>query len=120
MADFINPMFGDDSEDATDDWVPAEALNRLNQEHAMLYGDETLEQASSRMMKESLPLVTAGVIHTALHSPDSRVRLQASGMIMDRVLGKAGTPAQDDDILEVLTSDLMSGVEKLLTAQAAE
>ena len=100
------------------EWLPDESIAKLNFEY-MAHPEEVdnPEKLSLRLMRESLPEVTLGVIHTAIHNSDPRVRLSAATMVFDRVLGKVGTETNTGlKPIEVLNEALMIEVQQLLNA----
>ena len=103
-----------------DEWVPAEALKSLQTER-IVHSDETELQLSRRLMRENLPLITAGMIHTALHSQSERLRLDAQKYVMDRVLGKVGDDAFEGTVspIDELTKALVSDTEEMLALVAS-
>ena len=109
-----------ESEDE-DDLVPQKYLDMINMEY-LLHPDEVghEEKTSIRLMRESLPHVTASLVRMALRDPDSRVRLNATNTIMDRVLGKAGvTSATETSPQEQLYGELMEEVDRIFAEHNA-
>ena len=102
-----------------DVWVPDRAIDMINLEKQMApeLSDEAL---ANKIMKESLPLVALGLVHTAKYSSDVRMRFQAQTYVMDRVLGKASTGiVQSGSPMEQLLKDLMDQVDEVVK-EAAE
>lgn len=107
-----------ESDDDEEELVPQKYLDMINMEY-LLHPDEVghEEKTSIRLMRESLPHVTASLVRMALRDPDSRVRLNATNTIMDRVLGKAGvTSATETSPQEQLYSELMEEVDRVFAA----
>ena len=102
-----------------DDWIPADALDKLKLER-QVHDDETEQQLSRRLMRENLPVITAGLIHTAINDPSSRVRLDAQKYIMERVLGKVGDDAYEGTVspIDALTAALVNDTEEMLALVA--
>lgn len=106
----------------SNDWVPQEFIERMNYELAF-HGEEECqpEKTATRIMRESLPYVAMATVKSALHDPDSRVRLAATNIILDRVLGKAGVNGIEAiSPTEELFNGMMEEVQKMLAAQASE
>ena len=102
-----------------DDWIPADALDKLKLER-QVHDDETEQQLSRRLMRENLPVITAGLIHPAINDPSSRVRLDAQKYIMERVLGKVGDDAFEGTVspIDALTAALVNDTEEMLALVA--
>lgn len=111
--------FDEDNEDengislpahAQADWVPEAAVEALNMERT-LHEDETNEQMSRRLLREAAPIITQGIINTAIRGSTDRVRLDAQKYVLDRVLGKVGDDSYEDNksplekLTELLTRD---------------
>jgi len=77
-----------------DEWDPQAALASLVEERDVLDGGDGSATAK-RLLQQNLPAATASIIHTALHSPNEHLRLDASKTILDRCLG---TVAQVDPL----------------------
>lgn len=99
-------------------WIPKNMLYSIEFEYLMHPEEEhgNPEKTHRRLMRESLPFITLQLRDTALNDLDPKVRLQATGMILDRVLGKASTTADlEETPAEALFTDLNNELEKLLT-----
>ena len=105
-----------------DDWVPQDYLNRMNME-LNFHEDEigNPEKTHRRLLRESLPYVTLELRNLALNDTDPRIRLQASSLILDRAMGKAGVNASVEDLPgDQLFNELSESIEKILANAAAE
>lgn len=112
-----NDSFGDDNDPTRDDrsYVTDDMLAALNTERSV-HPEESEEELSRRLMRENLPAVTMGMVHTALHSTNERVRLDASKYITERVLGKVG---EDAFAGTAPVEDLISEVTEYVKEQAS-
>ena len=102
-------------------WVPTDLVTRLEFEHQM-HPDEinNPEKTHKRMLRDALPYVTMELRDLALKDPDPRIRLQASSLILDRAMGKAGVNASVEDLPgDQLFTELSESIEKIL-AEAAK
>lgn len=105
-----------------DDWVPQDYLNRMNMELSF-HEDEmgNPEKTHRRLLRESLPYVTLELRNLALNDSDPRIRLQASSLILDRAMGKAGVNASVEDLPgDQLFNELSESIEKILANVANE
>lgn len=105
------------------DWVPQDYLERMMMElefHEDEVGNQ--EKTHRRLLRESLPYVTLELRNLALNDPDPRIRLQASSLILDRAMGKAGVNASVEEAPgDTLFNELNKSIEKLLAeAQQAQ
>lgn len=103
-----------------DDWVPQDYLNRMNME-LNFHEDEigNPEKSHRRLLRESLPYVTLELRNLALNDNDPRIRLQASSLILDRAMGKAGVNASVEDLPgDQLFNELSESIEKILANAA--
>ena len=103
------------------DWVPQDYLTRMSMELGM-HEDEVgnPEKTHRRLLRESLPYVTLELRNLALNDNDPRIRLQASSLILDRAMGKAGVNASVDELPgDQLFTELSESIEKIL-AEAAK
>lgn len=103
-----------------DDWVPQDYLNRMNLE-LQFHEDEmgNPEKTHRRLLRESLPYVTLELRNLALNDNDPRIRLQASSLILDRAMGKAGVNASVEDLPgDQLFNELSESIEKILANAA--
>lgn len=105
---------GDEENSQDRDWIPDDALSSIISER-QVHPEEDEEALARRLLRESVPQVTLGLIHTALHGGTDRTRLDAQKYLMDRVLGRAG-----DDAYGAVNpvDDFISDVTKLLEAEA--
>lgn len=112
-------MFNNETNnDDNDDLVPDSYIEAINLE-TQLHPDEVnnQEKMARRLMRESLPAITMMVTRTALTDPDPRVRLTASTMVFDRVLGKAGTIVNAEvSPHEELYHSIVVEIESMLSA----
>ena len=102
-------------------WIPEDALAEIAEERSMPAVDgESLEQYSRRLMQEALPAVTKGLIFTAIHSVNERIRLDAQKYVMERVLGKPGEDTANKGLtsLEQLFKNMEEEAELLLKEAA--
>ena len=102
------------------DWVPQDYLTRMSMELGM-HEDEidNPEKTHRRLLRESLPYVTLELRNLALNDTDPRIRLQASSLILDRAMGKAGVNANVDDLPgDQLFTELSDSIEKILANAA--
>ena len=103
------------------DWVPQDYLTRMSME-LNFHEDEigNPEKTHRRLLRESLPYVTLELRNLALNDGDPRIRLQASSLILDRAMGKAGVNANVEDLPgDQLFTELSESIEKIL-AEAAK
>ena len=104
------------------DWIPEDALKEIAQERSKPEFDgESIEQYSRRMMEDALPQVTKGLINTAIHSTNDRIRFDAQRYLMERVLGKPGEDTANKGLtsLESLFKNMSEAAEQL-TLEAAQ
>ena len=104
------------------DWVPQDYLTRMSMELGM-HEDEVgnPEKTHRRLLRESLPYVTLELRNLALNDADPRIRLQASSLILDRAMGKAGVNASVEDLPgDQLFNELSESIEKILANAANE
>jgi hypothetical protein len=92
------------------DWLPASAIEALNQERTIITG-ETQEQTARRLMRENAPGATLAIVHIALYGANERLRLDAGKYILDRVLGRPG-----DDLGEGADSPLETALRRMQEA----
>ena len=98
------------------DWVPQEYLTRMSMELGV-HEDEigNPEKTHRRLLRESLPYVTLELRNLALNDNDPRIRLQASSLILDRAMGKAGVNANVEELPgDQLFTELSESIEKIL------
>ena len=103
------------------DWVPQDYLTRMSME-LKFHEDEidNPEKTHRRLLRESLPYVTLELRNLALNDNDPRIRLQASSLILDRAMGKAGVNANVEELPgDQLFTELSESIEKIL-AEAAK
>lgn len=103
-------------------WVPTDLVTRLEFEHQM-HPDEinNPEKTHKRMLRDALPYVTMELRDLALKDPDPRIRLQASSLILDRAMGKAGTTTGADEAPgETLFKELSDAMDKILATRDAD
>ena len=104
------------------DWVPKDYLERMGME-LKFHEDEidNPEKTHRRLLRESLPFVTLELRNLALNDNDPRIRLQASSLILDRAMGKAGVNASVEDLPgDQLFNELSESIEKILANAANE
>ena len=104
------------------DWVPQDYLTRMSMELGM-HEDEVgnPEKTHRRLLRESLPYVTLELRNLALNDTDPRIRLQASSLILDRAMGKAGVNANVEELPgDQLFTELSESIEKILASAANE
>ena len=104
------------------DWVPQDYLTRMSMELGM-HEDEigNPEKTHRRLLRESLPYVTLELRNLALNDNDPRIRLQASSLILDRAMGKAGVNANVEELPgDQLFTELSESIEKILASAANE
>ena len=102
-------------------WIPEDALAEIAEERSRPAVDgETHQQYARRLMEESLPQVTKGLIFTAVHSTNDRIRLDAQKYLVDRVLGKPGEDASKKGLssLETLFRNMEESAETLVKEAA--
>ena len=94
------------------DWVPDEALDALTAEREF-HPAEDEKQLTRRLFRENSPVAAMGIINTAKHDPNSRVRLDAQKYIIERVLGKVGDDATGDKLpLETFLAQVEAAANK--------
>lgn len=102
-------------------WIPEDALAEIAEERSRPAVDgETHQQYARRLMEESLPQVTKGLIFTAVHSVNDRIRLDAQKYLVDRILGKPGEDASKKGLssLETLFRNMEESAETLVKEAA--
>ena len=102
-------------------WIPEDALAEIAAERTKPEHDgETHQQYARRMMEESLPQVVKGLVFTAVHSTNDRIRLDAQKYLVDRVLGKPGEDASKKGLssLETLFKNMEESAEALVKEAA--
>ena len=102
-------------------WIPEDALAEIAAERTKPEHDgETHQQYARRMMEESLPQVVKGLVFTAVHSTNDRIRLDAQKYLVDRVLGKPGEDASKKGLssLETLFRNMEESAEALVKEAA--
>ena len=88
-------------------WDPGNFLDSVTTEREAL--EYSPAKQAEKLIEENLPLAVMGVIHTALHDPSSKVRLEAQKLIMDRGLGKIteqGVSAEKDILKNIFGDDV--------------
>lgn len=78
------------------DWMPDEAVRNLTMERA-LHGHETHSQLAKRLLDENLPMAVMSIVHMALQSPDERIRLASSRLVLESTIGTQ-TKGQTSDL----------------------
>ena len=102
-------------------WIPEDALAEIAAERTKPEHDgETHQQYARRVMEESLPQVVKGLVFTAVHSTNDRIRLDAQKYLVDRVLGKPGEDASKKGLssLETLFKNMEESAEALVKEAA--
>ena len=102
-------------------WIPEDALAEIAAERTKPEHDgETHQQYARRMMEESLPQVVKGLVFTAVHSTNDRIRLDAQKYLVDRVLGKPGEDSSKKGLssLETLFRNMEESAEMLVKEAA--
>lgn len=100
-------------------WVPDRAIEQINFERQM--NSELSEIGlANKIMKDNLPLVAAGIVHTAKYSSDTRLRFQAQSYVMDRVMGKVPTTViSEASPVDSLIDSLMKLVENVAAEEVS-
>jgi hypothetical protein len=70
-------------------WIPDDALTGLVSERS-LHPEEDEVALAQRLFRENTPAAAASIIHSAIHSPSERVRLDASKYVLERTMGPVG------------------------------
>lgn len=70
------------------EWIPDAAILALASERETLYPSETDIKASTRIFRESAPIVAKGLVHMALNAKNENTRLRASQLILERAMGR--------------------------------
>lgn len=89
-------------------WDPEAALRSLVTETQVMDG-ESPEQTMMRLFKENGPIAALSICQISQHSPNERLRLDASKYVMDRVLGRIGdadTTIESDPLEDLLSKIL--------------
>jgi hypothetical protein len=91
-----------------DGWDPQRALDCLSSERA-INPDETDEEMAKRLFRENLGMAVMSICHTAQHSANEKVRLDAAKYVVERNLGRLqdAQPNAVVDPFEKLMQDLM-------------
>jgi len=84
-----------DHQKVPENWNADTALDFLVMERAVNPSEST-EEMARRLFHENLPTAVASIVHTAIHSPNEKTRLDASKYVVERVLGKIGMEQPDD------------------------
>jgi hypothetical protein len=69
-----------------------------------LFGEATNGQKAKRILDSAAVQAAATVADLAVNGQSERIRLQASGIILDRVIGPAGKDDAQDTLQEFLES----------------
>lgn len=77
------------------EWVPDVAIEQLTLKRALQDVEDPIKLAND-MIKEALPLVTMGMVHTAVHEPNAVTRYNAQKYLMDRSLGSVTSPVKPE------------------------
>jgi hypothetical protein len=101
----------------SDEWLPDEQLESLTAERTIL-GDEDEEATARRVFRENASLIARGIVHTAIHSPNERVRLDAQKYVTERVLGRVGDDAYETNPVHALLKALTDDAETYANAGA--
>lgn len=78
-----------------EEWVPSVAIEQLTLKRALQDVEDPIKMAND-ILKESLPLVTMGAVHTAIHEPNPMIRFNAQKYLMDRSLGSVTSPIKPE------------------------
>lgn len=81
-----------DMNESEGSWVPDDALNALVTERT-IHPDEDNETTARRLLRENVGAAVLGIVHTAVHGSNERVRLDAQKYVVERVLGRVGDDA---------------------------
>lgn len=82
-------------------WDADEALSLLTEQQRMLFGDASvndptqIREAVMNLFRESASGAAAAIVHCAMHSPNDRLRFDASKYVIDmatQVEGSDGDP----------------------------
>jgi len=89
-----------------DEWVPEEAIARLN-EHRVVEVELTDEELARKILMQAAPMAAQSVAWLTSHAGNENVRLAASKYIIDGVVGGAfKTTGGEGDLLLALVSRL--------------
>lgn len=81
--------------DDMESWVPALAIEQLTLKRALQDVEDPVRMAND-IIKEALPLVTMGMVHTAIHEQNVVTRTIAQKYLMDRSLGSVTAPIKPE------------------------
>lgn len=79
----------------SDEWVPALAIEQLTLKRALQDVEDPIKLANE-IIKDALPLVTMGAVHTAIHEQNPLIRFNAQKYLMDRSLGSVSSPTKPE------------------------
>lgn len=100
-----NEDFGLSEAGLPDTWTSSAAAEALVHERSVR-PDETHEAMGRRLLAENVGVAVMGIIHTAEHGSNERLRLDAQKYIVERVLGKVGDDAFEVDPLAKFISEV--------------
>jgi hypothetical protein len=100
------------------EWLPDQQLEALTAERTVL-SEEDEEATARRIFRQSAPLIAQGIVHTAIHSPNERVRLDAQKYVTERVLGRVGDDAYAENPVETLLKGLFDEAEEHANANSS-
>lgn len=99
-------------------WLPEDAQEAMMLE-AQMHPDETDEARARRVLREAGPAAAVAIVHVAQYGESSRVRLDASKYIIDRLLGKIGDDGEGEvDPVELLLRGTIKDVEAYANKEA--
>ena len=121
MDDEFEPSEDEAQPRMSKDWVPDDAIAALVMDRTV-HGEETQEQLARRLLRENLPVAVVGIIHTAQHGENSRIRLDAQKYVVERVLGKVGDDAfgADASPLDDFSKAMTAAAEAYANAQSSK
>jgi hypothetical protein len=85
------------------EWDPDEALASLKSETDIMH-DGNPKATADKILTENVAAAASQMIWSALHSPNEKIRMDASKYVLERVLGpvKDGKPVGEDPLSELL------------------
>ena len=95
------------------DWDPDTALTALADEAGVM--DYSPAEQATKVFEQGVALAATSIMHIAMHSPNEKLRLDASRYVVDRLLGRVGeekVTSTAKDPFEALLGDVIMQVEE--------
>jgi gamma-glutamylcysteine synthetase len=96
-----------------DGFVDKQAMDAAVGMERDLHPEETHEELTLRLLRESVPQVAMQIVHLALQGSSERLRLEAGKYVVDRVLGPLGREThRADSPLDKMVRQMQQDAEK--------